>query len=131
MLLSLASSVMTGVLPSPPAAFLALSADVVELGTRLMMGLIPDVLLVLLLETLESDLVTGVGGTERWSSARVKAWSTTERRSLLRDGMVSLVGGDDGGCASARLCWDVTSAPGRWPSRDKRSRSFFSSSNLL
>ena len=70
---SLASSAMTGVLPSPPATFLALSADVAELGTRLMIGLMPVVLLVLLLETLESDLVTGVGGTERWSSARVKA----------------------------------------------------------
>ena len=75
-LVSLVSSAIMGVLPSPPAMFRAFNA---ELETRLIIGLMPDVLSVLLLETFES-LVIGVGGIERESSVRVKAWSTTVRK---------------------------------------------------
>jgi hypothetical protein len=64
--LSLLSSAMTGVLRSAPVLFLCLSTDVAELGTRLMIGLIPEVLAVLLLDTSESDcLLMGVGGIDR------------------------------------------------------------------
>jgi hypothetical protein len=78
---SLASSAITGVLPWTPDWFRIFKADAAELGTRLIIGLIPDVLLVLLLDTDESEsFETGVGGTERCSSVRVNAWSTTERK---------------------------------------------------
>ena len=78
---------MTGVAISLSSAALAraAAAAAAELGTRLMMGLIPLVLSVLLRETLESvpewepeRLEIGVGGTEL-SSVRVNAWSTTPR----------------------------------------------------
>ena len=62
---SLFSSAITGVLPQTPASFRIFKAEVAELGTRLMMGLIPDVLSVLLLDTDEpGSFETGVGGTE-------------------------------------------------------------------
>ena len=78
---SLGSSAIAGVLPSAWLRFL--SADAAELGTRLIIGLIPDVLPGLLLNRSELESLSfdmGVGGTERFSSARVKAWSTTDRR---------------------------------------------------
>jgi hypothetical protein len=76
---SLGSSAIAGVLPSP-SAWLRFIADVAELGTRLMIGLIPEVLPVFVLNMLESESFDiGVGGIDLWSSLRVKAWSTTER----------------------------------------------------
>ena len=61
-------------------AFLAFNAEVAELGTRLMIGLIPEVLSVLLRDTPDSDCFEiGVGGTEQ-SSVRLNAWSTTDRK---------------------------------------------------
>lgn len=63
-LLSLGSSAMAGVLPRPETS-LFFSADVAELGTRLIIGLIPAVLSVLLRETRESEsLDMGVGGID-------------------------------------------------------------------
>lgn len=58
---------------SPPALFRFFSAEVAELGTRLMIGLIPEVDSVLLLDTPESDFEIGVGGIDLWSSVRVNA----------------------------------------------------------
>jgi hypothetical protein len=75
---SLVSSAIAGVVVSAPPTLLAFSAEVAELGTRLIMGLMPDELSVLLLDIPSSDCEygplfdNGVGGTEP-SSFRVNA----------------------------------------------------------